>query len=245
VTRDAKDRVNGFSCFAERAQLPPALLTADPLSAAWLRHLEEDPVDANECVLLLRLKLCASSATDTAAVEAALMLDLKRAYVELRPRLRRLYCAVPHPSRVTDFARDVGFRRLPEHDVTLDGKLSHSLLLDFGPQSVDGWLSQLVAVSLAEPQRPAVALDEGARELMVDGQRVGLTPLEYEVMAYLIARDGQAVKRGDLLDDIWGVRYEGGSNVIDVVIRALRRKLGVRANSIETVPRFGYRFRQP
>lgn len=245
VTRDGNDEVSGFSCFAERAQLPVALLAADPLSAAWLRHLDEDPVDANECVLLLRMKLSAAQGADAAATEAALMLDLKRAYVELRPRLRRLYCAAPDESLLTSFARDVGFRRLPECDVTVDGRARYSLLLDFGPQSVDGWLSQLVAVSLAEPRQPAVVLDEAARELVVDGQRVGLTALEFEVIGYLVARNGQAVKRGDLLDDVWGVRYEGGSNVIDVVIRALRRKLGVRAGCIETVPRFGYRFRQP
>ncbi|HEY0858010.1 MAG TPA: winged helix-turn-helix domain-containing protein [Albitalea sp.] len=245
VTRDANDQVSGFSCFAERAQVPAALLSADPLSAAWMRHLDDDPVDPDECVLLLRMKLSAAHGGEAAATEAALMLDLKRAYVELRPRLRRLYCATRDASLFTDFARNVGFRRLPECDVAVDGHAGCSLLLDFGPKSVDGWLSQLVAVSLAEPQQPAVVLDEAARELMVDGQRVGLTTLEFEVMGYLAARNGQAVKRGDLLDDVWGVRYEGGSNVIDVVIRALRRKLGVRAGCIETVPRFGYRFRQP
>ncbi|NML17673.1 winged helix-turn-helix domain-containing protein [Azohydromonas caseinilytica] len=110
---------------------------------------------------------------------------------------------------------------------------------------MDGWLSQLIANTLNAPQQPAIALDAAAHELRVDGQRVALTRLECEVMQYLMERAGQAVKRGDLLDDVWGPRYEGGSNVIDVVILALRRKLGVRAPAIETVTRYGYRLRLP
>jgi two-component system alkaline phosphatase synthesis response regulator PhoP len=79
--------------------------------------------------------------------------------------------------------------------------------------------------------------------LIVDGQRVRLAPLEFSLVSYLMARPGEALKRGDVLDDVWGVDFEGGSNVLDVAIRALRRKLGVRASCIETVTRYGYRFR--
>jgi DNA-binding response OmpR family regulator len=43
--------------------------------------------------------------------------------------------------------------------------------------------------------------------------------------------------------NVWGHRYEGGSNVVDVVIRSLRKKLAERASMIETVRGVGYRFR--
>jgi DNA-binding response OmpR family regulator len=72
-----------------------------------------------------------------------------------------------------------------------------------------------------------------------------LTRRELEVLQYLVERAGAAVKRGDLLDDLWGTDYEGGSNVIDVVVLSLRKKLGVRASAIETVVRYGYRYRAP
>jgi DNA-binding response OmpR family regulator len=116
-------------------------------------------------------------------------------------------------------------------------------MLDFGSGSVDGWLAGLVAKELAAAD--ALLLDAGARELIVDGQRRPLTPLEFDVLRYLIEREGQAVPRTALLDEIWHDTYQGGSNVVDVVVRSLRKKLGRRASSIETVTRVGYRFRRP
>lgn len=44
---------------------------------------------------------------------------------------------------------------------------------------------------------------------------------------------------------MWGIDYEGGSNVVDVVIRSLRKKLGRHALLIETVTGMGYRFQRP
>jgi hypothetical protein len=245
VTRDAQDDVSGYLCAAPWSALPKALISGDPLCSAWSRHLDDEPVNPGEQVLVMRSKLCAEGGEALSPTDAALTMDLKRAYVELRPKLRRLYTAVLDETALGAFFRQAGFRAMPECAVTLDGRERQSLMLDFGPGSVDGWLSQLVAVAVAEGRDPAVRLDAAARELFVDGQRVALTALEFELLSYLVARDGEAVKRGDLLDDVWGSRYEGGSNVIDVVIRSLRRKLGVRANSIETVPRFGYRYRRP
>jgi DNA-binding response OmpR family regulator len=51
------------------------------------------------------------------------------------------------------------------------------------------------------------------------------------------------VTRDELLDAVWEPGYEGGSNVVDVVVRALRRKLEDRASVLQTVHRVGYRFR--
>ena len=47
-----------------------------------------------------------------------------------------------------------------------------------------------------------------------------------------------------LLRDVWGYDWDGGSNVVDVVVSALRRKLGDRADTLETVRGVGYRFRE-
>ena len=115
------------------------------------------------------------------------------------------------------------------------------MVLDFGPGSVDGWLAELVANELAAAD--AVHLDRSGRELVVDERRVPLTPLEFMVMQYLMDREGQAVSRAALLDDVWHDSYQGGSNVVDVVVRSLRKKLGPRASAIETVSRLGYRYR--
>jgi DNA-binding response OmpR family regulator len=60
----------------------------------------------------------------------------------------------------------------------------------------------------------------------------------------LTERPGTAISRDTLLDTIWGVDYEGGSNVVDAVVRLLRKKMGEHASCIEAVSGFGYRLRR-
>ena len=79
--------------------------------------------------------------------------------------------------------------------------------------------------------------------MVLDGKRVGLTPLEFDLVQYLSSRPGKAVSRQDLLADIWGCEYGGGSNVVDAVVRGLRRKMGNRAPMLEAVRGTGYRMR--
>ena len=55
-------------------------------------------------------------------------------------------------------------------------------------------------------------------------------------MRYLIAREGQPVARDTLLRDVWGFEWTGGSNVVDVAISGLRRKLGDRAGALPDRP---------
>lgn len=87
----------------------------------------------------------------------------------------------------------------------------------------------------------AATLDAAARELVVDGARVRLSTLEYEVLAYLREREGRPVPRAVLLRDVWEFAWTGGSNVVEVAISGLRRKLGDRAAALETVRGIGYR----
>jgi hypothetical protein len=135
----------------------------------------------------------------------------------------------------------LGFVRLPGDPPELDGVPYYPLLLDFGPSSVDGWLSGLVALELKIGDDSI--LDVAQRQLVLDGRRVDLTKLEFEVMSYLYQRRETVVERSDLLRDVWGYADAGGSNVIEANVRSLRRKLGSHASSIETVRGIGYRFR--
>ena len=56
---------------------------------------------------------------------------------------------------------------------------------------------------------------------------------------------GKAVSRYDLMEAVWGYRNETASNVVDVVVRSLRRKLGAESFVVETVRGTGYRYRVP
>ncbi len=98
-----------------------------------------------------------------------------------------------------------------------------------------GWLAGLV-----DAQFDSSPLDEKARALILDGRRVPLTKLEFGVICYLHQRKDQVVPRDDLLRDIWRQSF-GGSNVVDAVVKSLRKKLGSRSGLIETVTGHGYR----
>jgi AAA ATPase domain len=242
--RDPGGQVAAYSCVLRVDEFATHTLEQDPATRAWLTHLAEEPVRSNERVLMMP-RLLGPGRLGTSPEQAALILHLKRHYLELRPRLRRLYSEFPPDLDFDTFLRPAGFRAVPTHPVRWGEREHGTALLDFGPESVDGWLGRLVAAAVREPSAPAVWIDEASRELVVDGQRTALTGRELEVLQYLIVRAGEAVKRGDLLDDLWGRDYEGGSNVIDVLVLSLRKKLGVRANAIETVVRYGYRYRAP
>ena len=160
----------------------------------------------------------------------------------IRPDIRRAFVAVKELETYASAFELVGVKRIDHPPIVFDGQEYHLLLGDMGPNSVDGWMAGLVAAELGIVE--ADLLDVDARELVLEDRRVGLTRLEFEVMHYLCQNDDKAVTRADLLEKVWGYDYEGGSNVVDVIIRSLRSKLGERASAIETVRGTGYRYRE-
>jgi hypothetical protein len=203
-----------------------------------LDHLELEPMPRQQRALFLRRWLSAEDGEAPSPVQAACWVDVKRKYLELRPNLRRVYLAVRDLKPYAAAAQKLGFRVLG--GAVGDGY--YSAMLDFGPSSVDGWLGRLVAAELGVQEDGP--LDCAARELIVNGRRVGLTRLEFRVMEFLYTRAGKAVPRSSLLENVWDQSYDGGGNVVDVVIRALRKKLGEKASLIETVHGIGYRLRR-
>ena len=161
--------------------------------------------------------------------------------MELRPQLRRVYVAVCDVDAWRTALLKLGFQMLPRYDADLNGVRYHSALLDFGPGSVDGWLSKLAGDELGVDEGDL--LDVSGRRLKINGLYLALTRLEFHVLQFLIQRQGEAVSRETLRKEVWGHRGDGSSNVVDAVIRALRKKLGARASTIETVSGVGYRFR--
>jgi hypothetical protein len=245
VVRDGQHAVVAFYCLLTYAKAQASQLQADPLTRAWAQHLKRHPVAAGEQVLLNRRWLSRDYGVQPSPEQAAIFLDIKRMYMELRPQLRRIYVPALNDTAYDTFMEQVGFRELPEARFVIDGLLHATVMLDFGPGSVDGWLTELVGAQLAAHEPEVLQLDRDAHELVVDGKRVGLTQLECAVLQFLMERADKAVPRGDLLEDVWGYSYEGGSNVVDVVIGGLRKKLGAYATTIETVTKVGYRFRRP
>jgi two-component system OmpR family response regulator len=80
-------------------------------------------------------------------------------------------------------------------------------------------------------ERPAVvrvgrlALDPAARRVELSGEPLSLSPKEYSLLRYFMAHPGEVLSRTQILEHVWDYNYEGGSNVIDVYVRYLRKKV--------------------
>jgi hypothetical protein len=241
VARDRSGKTVGFYCLCESGTVGESVARQDPVVRGWLKHLHDDPLPKNETALFLRRWLSEEEGELPSGIQAACWLDIKRTYLALRPRLRRVYLALQDLAPYGPVAQTLGFVPVPEANINLGGRTYYSAMLDFGPASVDGWLARLVAVELGVAA--SEMLDVEARELVIDDCRVQLTRLEFAVFRYLRERTGKAVAREALIRDVWGHKYDVGSNVVDAVIKNLRKKLGKHAESIETIAGFGYKFR--
>jgi hypothetical protein len=242
VARDRKGRVVAFYCMCEARDLPQEVRVNDPVASAWCRHLEQHPIPETGRALFLRRWLGEVSDEAPSPEQAACWLDVKRVYMELRPELRRVYLTVIDLPTYAPVATQLGFEPVADATVELDGSDYHTAVLDFGPASVDGWITSLVGDELGVGE--ASVLDHDQRALKRDGQPVPLTPLEFRLVAYLEGLDGATATRDQILDDVWGsFESSGSSNVVDAVVKSLRRKLGREAARLETVRGFGYRWR--
>ncbi|OIJ65067.1 response regulator transcription factor [Streptomyces mangrovisoli] len=104
------------------------------------------------------------------------------------------------------------------------------------------------------PRQPPVlrvadlTLDEVTREARRGGGRLTLTPTEYEVLRHLMHRSPAVVTKAQLLDHVWEYGFGGRSNVVELVVSRLRRKLDESAPGdgplIHTVRGFGYVVRE-
>jgi DNA-binding response OmpR family regulator len=114
------------------------------------------------------------------------------------------------------------------------------------PFSLDELLARMRVHLVAPLERRSVLKAGGlelelmTREARVGSVRTSLSDREFRVVRYLAEHAGQTVSRERLLSEVWGYAFDPGSNVIDVCIRRIRRRLGA-ASPIETVRNVGYR----
>lgn len=87
-------------------------------------------------------------------------------------------------------------------------------------------------------------VDPAAQACTYDGEEVSLTPTEFDLLAYLMARRGQALSRDTIHRDVWGHDFDRGTNLIDVYVNYVRRKLDDVGcpSPIDTVRGVGYRY---
>lgn len=139
------------NCLAEQNQR--SVLALDTyetfgLMDTWLRHLNENPLAPGERVLFLPRWLDRATGEIPSAAVGACFLDIKRTYMELRPGLRRIYTAVIDWNTFEPILFPLGFAPLEKFNVTISGITYHTLMNDFSPSSIDGWLAKLIGTEL-------------------------------------------------------------------------------------------------
>jgi DNA-binding response OmpR family regulator len=139
--------------------------------------------------------------------------------------------------------------------INSDWQVADVMLDTAGPAEVDARIRIVIGKdaltqlaknpSLKEIRSGEVVIDEDSYTAKIKGRTLDLTFKEFELLKYLAQHPGRVFSRSQLLQEIWGYDYFGGTRTVDVHIRRLRSKLGPEFESvIDTVRNVGYRFSQ-
>jgi DNA-binding response OmpR family regulator len=137
--------------------------------------------------------------------------------------------------------------------INADWGIADVILDTAGPAEVDARIRLVIGKdaitqlannpSLKEIRSGEVVIDEDSYTAKIKGRSLDLTYKEFELLKYLAQHPGRVFSRSQLLQEIWGYDYFGGTRTVDVHIRRLRSKLGPEFESIiDTVRNVGYRF---
>ncbi|MFD7644957.1 response regulator transcription factor [Kitasatospora sp. NPDC059795] len=137
--------------------------------------------------------------------------------------------------------------------VTAEWGIDDVLLDTAGPAEVEarlrlalGRLQVAVDDSPMEIRNGDLSVDEATYSARLKGRVLDLTFKEFELLKYLAQHPGRVFTRAQLLQEVWGYDYFGGTRTVDVHVRRLRAKLGVENEQlIGTVRNVGYRFVVP
>ena len=140
--------------------------------------------------------------------------------------------------------------------IAADWAIDDVILDTAGPAEVDARIRLTITkyLDLQRDINPAtveirggeIAIDEHSYTAKIKGRSLDLTYKEFELLKYLVQHPGRVFTRSQLLQEVWGYDYFGGTRTVDVHIRRLRAKLGPEHEAlIGTVRHVGYRFNTP
>ncbi len=121
------------------------------------------------------------------------------------------------------------------------------LLDSAGPAEIDARIRLALtkttkSTASTQIQAAGITIDEVSYSAKIHGQPMDLTFKEFELLKFLVQQPGRVFTRDQLLSEVWGYDYFGGTRTVDVHIRRLRAKLGDLESLIGTVRNVGYRF---
>lgn len=179
---------------------------------------------------------------------AAVVLDARKDLVAARTLCRMLAGPVQAPPVLLVLAEG-GFTA-----VSRTWGAADVILASAGPAEVEARL-RMIAELTREGEAPAAAtsperleagelvIDASAYTARIRGRALDLTYKEFELLKHLAQNPGRVLSRAQLLQEVWGYDYFGGTRTVDVHIRRLRAKLGSEHDQlIGTVRNVGYRF---
>jgi DNA-binding response OmpR family regulator len=116
-----------------------------------------------------------------------------------------------------------------------------------GPAEVDARIRLVIGRSVEDKsstkiQASGVVIDEASYSAKVHGRPLDLTFKEFELLRFFATHPSRVFTREQLLSEVWGYDYFGGTRTVDVHVRRLRAKLGDLESLIGTVRNVGYRF---
>ena len=131
--------------------------------------------------------------------------------------------------------------------VSAEWGIDDVLLETAGPAEVDARIRLVIArlaqdKSSSKIQASGVVIDEASYSAKVHGRPLDLTFKEFELLRFLATHPSRVFTREQLLSEVWGYDYFGGTRTVDVHVRRLRAKLGDLESLIGTVRNVGYRF---
>lgn len=132
--------------------------------------------------------------------------------------------------------------------VSPDWGVSDVILDSAGPAEVDARIR--LALGRADQNNPndarisssGIVIDEASYSVKVHNKPLDLTYKEFELLRFLATHPSRVFTREQLLSEVWGYDYFGGTRTVDVHVRRLRAKLGDMEQVIGTVRNVGYRF---
>jgi DNA-binding response OmpR family regulator len=131
--------------------------------------------------------------------------------------------------------------------VSTDWGVDDVILMTAGPAEVDARIRLAVGRMAKEQvssriQTSGITIDESSYSAKVHGKPLDLTYKEFQLLHFFATHPSRVFTREQLLSEVWGYDYFGGTRTVDVHVRRLRAKLGDLEQLIGTVRNVGYRF---
>jgi DNA-binding response OmpR family regulator len=156
---------------------------------------------------------------------------------ELIPRLRDGGC---HTPVIVLTAKDAVSDRVANLDAGADDYVTKPFSLDELLARIRARLRSADQIESTTISHAGVTLDVRTRQVLIDGRSVDLSAREFALLETLMHHAGDVLSQPQLLDRVWGYDREPTSNVVEVYVGYLRKKL--RPDVVETVRGAGYRF---